>query len=177
MACPDGPFSFSWRPVDPETWRAITPANGWGCATMREFMGFMADSKIAAPKGQLFLTLLPFPPNRGINNAWEQVYLDARRNPGRDTLQQSAKSNSSLPEGKGSDRLIVFAVDLHMYATVVSIQCQIIRQATTLSKTTRFRCRVCLSAYRLQNGHWHDYVQYRFQVHGRAQVRHWPWPR
>ena len=79
----------------------------WGCATVREFMGFMADAKIVAPKGQLFLALLPFPPNRGMNNAWEQVYLDAQRNPGRDTLQQSAKSKSSLPAGKGSDRLIV----------------------------------------------------------------------
>eukprot|EP00439_Symbiodinium_sp_Y106_P036141 s2454_g4.t1 len=83
------------------------PSYGWGCAAMREFMGFMADAKIVAPKGQLFLTLLPFLPNRGMNNAWEQVYLDAQRNPGRDTLQQSAKSKSSLPEGKGSGRLIV----------------------------------------------------------------------
>ena len=30
------------------------------------------------------------------------------------TLQQSAKGKSYLPEGKGSDRLIVYAVDLHM---------------------------------------------------------------
>ena len=51
----------------------------WGCATVREFMGFMADAKIVAPKGQLFLTLL----RRTEANAWEQVYLDARRNPGR----------------------------------------------------------------------------------------------
>ena len=39
----------------------------------------MADAKIVAPKGQLFLTLL----RRTEANAWEQVYLDARRNPGR----------------------------------------------------------------------------------------------
>eukprot|EP00439_Symbiodinium_sp_Y106_P039192 s7779_g4.t2 len=88
---------------------------------MREFMGFMADSKIAAPKGQLFLTLLPFPPGRGQNNAWEEVYLDTRKNPGRDTLQQSAKSKCTLPEGKGSDRVIVFSVDLHMYASGINL--------------------------------------------------------
>ena len=52
------------------------PSYGWGCATMREFMGFMADSKIAAPKGQLFLTLLPHPPNCDANNSWEEVYLE-----------------------------------------------------------------------------------------------------
>ena len=51
---------------------------------------------------------------------WEQVYLDARRNPGRDTLHFSAKNKCTLPEGKGSDRLIVFAVDLHMYASGIN---------------------------------------------------------
>ena len=126
VACPDGPFvqlatdtSNSRATRRPRDVARNYPSYGWGCATMRE-MGFMADSKIAAPKGQLFLTLLPFPPNRGMNNAWEQVYLDARRNPGRDTLHFSAKNKCTLPEGKGSDRLIVFAVDLHMYASGIN---------------------------------------------------------
>ena len=103
VACPDSPFvqlatdtSNSRANRRPREVARNFPSYGWGCATMREFMGFVADFKIAAPKGQLFLTL------RGQNNAWEEVYRDARRNPGRDTLQQSAKSiNALFPKGRG----------------------------------------------------------------------------
>ena len=82
----------------------------------------MSDSKVLPPKGQLFLTLLPHPPGTGQNGAWEEIYLNARRNPGRETLQPTVLEKSYLPEGMGSNRMIVFAVDLHMYAIAVSIR-------------------------------------------------------
>ena len=75
------------------------PSYGWGCATMREFMGFITDSKIAAPKGQLFLTLLPHPPNCDANNSWEEVYLEARRNPGRDCNSRH-EANANFPKAR-----------------------------------------------------------------------------
>ena len=80
----------------------------------------LRDSKVLPPKGQLFLTLLPHPPGSGRNGDWEQVYMNARRNPGRETLQPTALEKSYLPEGMGPNRVIVFAIDLHMYASGIN---------------------------------------------------------
>ncbi|CAE7726179.1 GABBR2 [Symbiodinium sp. CCMP2592] len=80
----------------------------------------MSDSQINPPKGQLFLTLLPHAPGTGSNNEWEEVYMNARRNPGRETLPNTAQKQSTLPEGVGSNRMIVFAIDLHMYAVGIN---------------------------------------------------------
>ncbi|CAE7776203.1 GABBR2, partial [Symbiodinium sp. CCMP2592] len=92
------------------------PQYGWGCATIREFFGYMSDCHVGPPKGQLFLTLLPYAPGSGKNNEWEEVYMNARMNPMRETLSNTALSHTMLPEGMGSNRMIVFAIDLHMIA-------------------------------------------------------------
>ncbi|CAE7221730.1 unnamed protein product [Symbiodinium sp. CCMP2592] len=96
------------------------PQYGWGCATIREFFGFMSDCKINPPRGQLFLTLLPYAPGSGMNNEWEEVYMSVRTNPKRETLSNTASSQSMLPEGLGSNRMIVFAIDLHMIAAGIN---------------------------------------------------------
>ncbi|CAE6971381.1 unnamed protein product, partial [Symbiodinium sp. CCMP2592] len=96
------------------------PQYGWGCATIREFFGYMSDCKINPPKGRLFLTLLPYAPGSGHNNEWEEVYMNVRMNPGRETLSNTASSQSMLPEGMGSNRMIVFAIDLHMIAAGIN---------------------------------------------------------
>ncbi|CAE7831611.1 unnamed protein product [Symbiodinium sp. CCMP2592] len=96
------------------------PQYGWGCATIREFFGYMSDCQVGPPKGQLFLTLLPFAPGSGKNNEWEEVYMNVRMNPKRETLSNTALSNSLLPEGMGSNRMIVFAIDLHMIAAGIN---------------------------------------------------------
>ncbi|CAE7775567.1 unnamed protein product [Symbiodinium sp. CCMP2592] len=96
------------------------PQYGWGCATIREFFGYMSDCKINPPKGRLFLTLLPYAPGSGNNNEWEEVYMNVRMNPGRETLSNTASSQSMLPEGMGSNRMIVFAIDLHMIAAGIN---------------------------------------------------------
>ncbi|CAE7233872.1 unnamed protein product [Symbiodinium sp. CCMP2592] len=96
------------------------PQYGWGCATIREFFGYMNDCKINPPKGQLFLTLLPYAPGSGKNNEWEEVYMNVRMNPGRETLSNTASSQCMLPEGMGSNRMIVFAIDLHMIAAGIN---------------------------------------------------------
>ncbi|CAE7237318.1 unnamed protein product [Symbiodinium sp. CCMP2592] len=96
------------------------PQYGWGCATIREFFGFMSDCKINPPRGQLFLTLLPYAPGSGMNNEWEEVYMNVRTNPKRETLSNTASSQSMLPEGLGSNRMIVFAIDLHMIAAGIN---------------------------------------------------------
>ncbi|CAE7490394.1 GABBR2 [Symbiodinium sp. CCMP2592] len=96
------------------------PQHGWGCAAIREFFGYMSDCQVGPPKGQLFLTLLPFAPGSGKNNEWEEVYMNVRMNPKRETLSNTAASNSLLPEGMGSNRMIVFAIDLHMIAAGIN---------------------------------------------------------
>ncbi|CAE7248022.1 JNK [Symbiodinium sp. CCMP2592] len=96
------------------------PQYGWGCATIREFFGYMSDCKLNPPKGRLFLTLLPYAPGSGNNNEWEEVYMNVRMNPGRETLSNTASSQSMLPEGMGSNRMIVFAIDLHMIAAGIN---------------------------------------------------------
>ena len=80
-ASPSGPFiqlakdtSGSNRSIRPRDVAHRHPSYGWGCACIREFMGYMSDSKVLPPKGQLFLTLLPHPPGTGQNGAWEEVY-------------------------------------------------------------------------------------------------------
>ena len=128
MASLSGPFiqlakdtSGSNRSIRPRDVAHKHPIYGWGCATIREFMGYMSDSKVLPPKGQLFLTLLPRPPGTGQNGAWEEVYyMNARRNPGRETLQPTALEKSYLPEGMGSNRMIVIAIDLQRYASGIS---------------------------------------------------------
>ncbi|CAE7039205.1 GABBR2 [Symbiodinium sp. CCMP2592] len=96
------------------------PQYGWGCAAIREFFGYMSDCKINPPKGRLFLTLLPYAPGSGNNNDWEELYMNVRMNPGRETLSNTASSQSMLPEGMGSNRMIVFAIDLHMIAAGIN---------------------------------------------------------
>ncbi|CAE7217069.1 unnamed protein product [Symbiodinium sp. CCMP2592] len=96
------------------------PQYGWGCATIREFFGCMSDCKVNPPKGQLFLTLLPYAPGSGNNNEWEEVYMNVRMNPKRETLSNTASTQSMLPEGLGSNRMIVFAIDLHMVAAGIN---------------------------------------------------------
>ncbi|CAE7541323.1 JNK [Symbiodinium sp. CCMP2592] len=96
------------------------PQYGGGCATIREFFGYMSDCKLNPPKGRLFLTLLPYAPGSGNNNEWEEVYMNVRMNPGRETLSNTASSQSMLPEGMGSNRMIVFAIDLHMIAAGIN---------------------------------------------------------
>ncbi|CAE7764640.1 GABBR2 [Symbiodinium sp. CCMP2592] len=96
------------------------PQYGWGCATIREFFGYMSDCQVGPAKGQLFLTLLPFAPGSGKNNEWEEVYMNVRMNPKRETLSNTAASSSLLPEGMGSNRMIVFAIDLHMIAAGIN---------------------------------------------------------
>ncbi|CAE7733830.1 Tdrkh [Symbiodinium sp. CCMP2592] len=80
----------------------------------------MSDCKINPPKGRLFLTLLPYAPGSGHNNEWEEVCMNVRMNPGRETLSNTASSQSMLPEGMGSNRMIVFAIDLHMIAAGIN---------------------------------------------------------
>ena len=46
--------------------------------------------------------------------------MNARRNPGRETLQPTAVEKSYLPEGMGFNRMIVLAIDLHMYASGIN---------------------------------------------------------
>ncbi|CAE6963895.1 GABBR2 [Symbiodinium sp. CCMP2592] len=96
------------------------PQYGWGCATIREFFGYTSDCKVNPPKGQLFLTLLPYAPGSGNNNEWEEVYMNVRMNPKRETLSNTASTQSMLPEGLGSNRMIVFAIDLHMVAAGIN---------------------------------------------------------
>ncbi|CAE7624163.1 Clec16a [Symbiodinium sp. CCMP2592] len=96
------------------------PQYGWGCATIREFFGYMSDCNVNPPKGQLFLTLLPYAPGSGNNNEWEEVYMNVRMNPKRETLSNTASTQSMLPEGLGSNRMIVFAIDLHMVAAGIN---------------------------------------------------------
>ena len=61
---------------------------------------------------------------------------------------------SSLPEGKGSDRLIVFAVDLHMYASGVNPVSYHPAGYYAL-KDNMISLPI---AYCIQRGRWHDYV-------------------
>ncbi|CAE7345631.1 unnamed protein product [Symbiodinium sp. CCMP2592] len=123
--CQHGPFTQLAHEhyVNGERKRNVAryhPQYGWGCATIREFFGYMTDCKLNPPKGQLFLTLLPFAPGSGKNNEWEEVYMSVRMNPGRETLSNTASSQSMLPEGMGSNRMIVFAIDLHMIAAGIN---------------------------------------------------------
>ncbi|CAE7710265.1 GABBR2, partial [Symbiodinium sp. CCMP2592] len=125
IKCQHGPFTQLAQDhyVNGERRRNVAryhPQYGWGCATIREFFGYMNDCKLNPPKGQLFLTLLPYAPGSGKNNEWEEVYMNVRMNPGRETLSNTASSQSMLPEGMGSNRMIVFAIDLHMIAAGIN---------------------------------------------------------
>ena len=82
MASPSGPFmqlakdtSGSDRVPRPKDVIRKNPSYGWGCATIRDFMGYMADAKVAPPKRPLFLTLLPHPPGSRMNGEWEEAYF------------------------------------------------------------------------------------------------------
>ncbi|CAE7222918.1 GABBR2 [Symbiodinium sp. CCMP2592] len=125
IKCQHGPFTQLAQEhyVNGERRRNVAryhPQYGWGCATIREFFGYMNDCKLNPPKGQLFLTLLPYAPGSGKNNEWEEVYMNVRMNPGRETLSNTASSQSMLPEGMGSNRMIVFAIDLRMIAAGIN---------------------------------------------------------
>ncbi|CAE7806513.1 JNK [Symbiodinium sp. CCMP2592] len=125
IKCQHGPFTQLAQEhyVNGERRRNVAryhPQYGWGCATIREFFGYMNDCKLNPPKGQLFLTLLPYAPGSGKNNEWEEVYMNVRMNPKRETLSNTASSQSMLPEGMGSNRMIVFAIDLHMIAAGIN---------------------------------------------------------
>ena len=97
--------------------------------------------------------------------------MNARRNPGRETLQPTAVEKSYLPEGMGFNRMIVLAIGLHMYASGINPVSYHPAGYYALKDNTIF---VVLHADRLFYGQRLDYLQHRFQVHGRAEIRHRP---